>query len=98
MVSLTRIFTLAVPFLLMACGGGAPQTALEAEVGTTEQQSRPCTSDSGCPSTQTCVVGTCLPRCEPSAPACDGLQCCPPFQSREGGPLSQPYCAQICFG
>ncbi|MCP3104571.1 hypothetical protein LZ198_37485 [Myxococcus sp. K15C18031901] len=98
MVPVSRVLALVVPCLLVACGGGPSERAEQSEVGTTEQPSRPCSSDAGCPDTQTCVSGTCLPRCEPTAPACGGLQCCPPYRAQETGPLSQPYCAPICFG
>ncbi|WP_426753464.1 hypothetical protein [Myxococcus sp. Y35] len=97
MKSLSRIISLGLLCFTAACGG-APVDETATDLETTEQRSRPCSFDSQCPSTQTCVAGTCLVACDPGEPStCGGEQCCPGYVT-ENGNQSKPYCALICFG
>ncbi|NTX05197.1 hypothetical protein HUA74_11760 [Myxococcus sp. CA051A] len=96
MKSLSRSIAVTLLCLTAACGGSVEDPGQE--LGTTEQHSRPCTHESQCPSTQTCVVGTCVPTCDLAAPTvvCGSVQCCPGYLAPNGN-QSKPYCNFACY-
>ncbi|WP_338870231.1 hypothetical protein [Myxococcus stipitatus] len=97
MKTLSRLLGLGVFCFAVACGG--PVEAPASELESTEQHSRPCSFESQCPSGQTCVLGTCVPVCDPAAPSvvCGDKQCCPGYTAPNGN-QSKPYCSVACFG
>ncbi len=93
--------SLAVAVLLASglagCGDTEAQEAQEPEVSLadTEQELRAClyngTQAGACPSSESCVNGTCRPKCSSSGTCGSGQKCCPGYMYSDGS-LMYPYC------
>lgn len=81
-------------FGLVGCGGTL-EAESEAQLESTEQELRAClyngTQAGSCPSTESCVNGTCRPKCSSSGTCASGQKCCPGYMYSDGS-LMYPYC------
>lgn len=79
---------------LVGCGG-ALEAESEAPLASTDQELRAClyngTQAGTCPSTESCVNGTCRPKCSSSGTCASGQKCCPGYMYSDGS-LMYPYC------
>ncbi|HZI13056.1 MAG TPA: hypothetical protein VE153_21920 [Myxococcus sp.] len=90
--------SLAVAVLLtsgLAGCGPTEEPESESSLADTEQSLRAClyngTQAGSCPSTESCVNGTCRPKCSSSGTCASGQKCCPGYMYSDGS-LMYPYC------
>jgi hypothetical protein len=90
--------SLAVAALLisgLAGCGGTVEVESEAPLASSEQELRACLYDGtqagACPSSESCVNGTCRPKCSSSGTCGSGQKCCPGYMYSDGS-LMYPYC------
>ena len=93
MLNLLAVAALCVSGLV-GCGGTVEPESGDSLVST-GQELRACYDDGtmagACPSTETCVNGTCRPRCSTNDTCGSGLKCCLGYMYQDGS-FMRPYC------
>jgi hypothetical protein len=93
MLNLVAVAALCVSGLV-GCGGTIEPESADS-LASTEQELKACldngTMAGACSSTESCVDGTCRPRCSSSGTCGSGQKCCPGHMYSDGS-FMYPYC------